>query len=299
MSWTEHQRTILAEMGLRLWPGPIDAFAAETVAAEVSSGRPATSSLDGTVRASAQAGAPTAQATVASSPPPLVLRSATMPRADAPPAALPIASPAPAVISGPVAGMGWDALAEAVSGCRACALCEGRRRTVFGVGHRQAQWMVVGEAPGEQEDLHGEPFVGKAGQLLDNMLRAVGLTRSEAEADRQVYIANVLKCRPPHNRNPEPAEVARCAPYLQRQIELVQPRLIVAMGRFAVQSLLDTAEPIGRLRGRVHHRQGVPVVVTYHPAYLLRNPLDKARSWEDLCLAREVWRSASGPTPST
>jgi DNA polymerase len=194
--------------------------------------------------------------------------------------------------------MDWAELRAAVSGCQACALCASRQHTVFGVGHPRARVMLVGEAPGEQEDLHGEPFVGKAGQLLDNMLRAVGLTRAEAEADRQVYITNVLKCRPPHNRNPEPQEVQRCAPFLQRQIELVRPRLIVAMGRFAVQSLLDTAEPIGRLRGRVHHRHGVPVVVTYHPAYLLRNPLDKARSWEDLCLAREVWATVSEPAAS-
>lgn len=205
-------------------------------------------------------------------------------------AAVSAPAPVPTVALRPtgVAAMGWDELRAAVSACRACTLCERRTQTVFGVGHPQAQWMLIGEAPGEQEDLQGEPFVGKAGQLLDNMLRAVGLTRSEAPAHEQVYIANVLKCRPPQNRNPEPQEVAQCEPYLLRQIALVQPKLILAMGRFAVQSLLKTAEPIGRLRGRVHEVQGVPVVVTYHPAYLLRNPLDKARSWEDLCLAREV-----------
>jgi DNA polymerase len=184
--------------------------------------------------------------------------------------------------------MDWPALREAVAGCRACVLCESRRQTVFGVGNEQAHWMLIGEAPGEQEDRQGEPFVGKAGQLLDNMLRAVGLTRQEAEPARQVYIANVLKCRPPANRNPEPPEVAQCEPFLKRQVELVAPRLILAMGRFAVQSLLASQEPIGRLRGKVHRYHGVPVVVTYHPAYLLRNPLDKARSWEDLCLAAEV-----------
>lgn len=206
------------------------------------------------------------------------------------PAPAPVPASVPTVALRPtgVAAMGWDELRAAVSACRACTLCERRTQTVFGVGHPQAQWMLIGEAPGEQEDLQGEPFVGKAGQLLDNMLRAVGLTRSEAPAQEQVYIANVLKCRPPQNRNPEPQEVAQCEPYLLRQIALVQPKLILAMGRFAVQSLLKTGEPIGRLRGRVHEVQGVPVVVTYHPAYLLRNPLDKARSWEDLCLAREV-----------
>jgi uracil-DNA glycosylase family 4 len=175
-----------------------------------------------------------------------------------------------------------------VAGCTACGLCRGRQTTVFGVGNERAHWMLVGEAPGQQEDQQGEPFVGKAGQLLDNMLRAVGLLRAAAPPEQQVFIANVLKCRPPGNRNPEPAEVAQCEPFLKRQVALVQPRIILAMGRFAVQSLLQTQDPIGRLRGRVHTYEGVPLIVTYHPAYLLRNPLDKARSWEDLCLAREV-----------
>jgi len=177
--------------------------------------------------------------------------------------------------------MDWDALAAAVGGCRACKLCNGRRNTVFGVGDQQADWLVVGEAPGEQEDLQGEPFVGQAGRLLDNMLAVLGLDRQ-----RGVYIANVLKCRPPGNRNPEPDEVAQCEPFLRRQVALLQPRIILAMGRFAVQSLLGTTEPIGRLRGRVHRYEGVPVVVTYHPAYLLRNLPDKAKAWSDLCLAR-------------
>jgi DNA polymerase len=200
----------------------------------------------------------------------------------------------------PVAAHDWAALRQAVADCRACGLCESRRQTVFGVGHPQAHWMVVGEAPGEQEDLKGEPFVGPAGRLLDSMLRAMGLTRGEAAPegqpaltpDRQVYIANTLKCRPPGNRNPDPAELARCEPFLVRQIELVQPRLILAMGRFAVQALLRTSEPIGRLRGRVHRYQGVPLIVTYHPAYLLRNLPDKAKAWDDLCLAMETMEAA-------
>ena len=181
---------------------------------------------------------------------------------------------------GGVEALDWTGLEQAVAGCRACALCEKRRNTVFGVGPVQADWMVVGEAPGEQEDLQGEPFVGPAGQLLDQMLRAVGRDRR-----RNVYIANVLKCRPPGNRNPEPQEVAQCEPFLRRQVALLRPRMILAMGRFAVQTLLQTQEPIGRLRGRVHHYGGVPVVVTYHPAYLLRNLPDKAKAWADLCLA--------------
>jgi uracil-DNA glycosylase len=179
--------------------------------------------------------------------------------------------------------MEWEALADAVAGCRGCKLCGHRRNAVFGVGDRQADWLVVGEAPGENEDLQGEPFVGQAGKLLDNMLRALGLGRHE-----KVYIANVLKCRPPGNRNPEPDEVAQCEPFLRRQVELLQPKIILAMGRFAVQSLLNTQDPIGKLRGRVHEYNGVPVVVTYHPAYLLRNLPDKAKAWADLCLAQSL-----------
>lgn len=179
-----------------------------------------------------------------------------------------------------VEAMDWEALEAAVAGCQACGLCERRRNTVFGVGAPQADWLIVGEAPGEQEDLQGEPFVGAAGKLLDNMLRAIGQDRQN-----KVYITNVLKCRPPGNRNPEPAEVAQCEPFLRRQVALLQPKIILAMGRFAVQSLLGTTEPIGKLRGRVYDYQGVPVVVTYHPAYLLRNLPDKAKAWADLCLA--------------
>ena len=193
---------------------------------------------------------------------------------------------------GDVATLGWLDLRNAVASCRACALCESRQQTVFGVGHLQAHWMIVGEAPGEQEDRQGEPFVGESGKLLDNMLRALALTRDEGPPERQVFIANTLKCRPPKNRNPVPAETALCAPFLERQIELVQPRIILAMGRFAAQALLASDEPLGKLRGRVHRYRGVPLVVTYHPAYLLRTLTDKARAWEDLCLAATVVRGA-------
>jgi len=191
------------------------------------------------------------------------------------------------------ASMDWPQLEATVSSCQACRLCESRRQTVFGVGHRQAHWMVVGEAPGEQEDLAGEPFVGKSGRLLDNMLRALGLTREPAPAAQQVYIANTVKCRPPGNRNPQPDELARCEPFLIRQVALVQPKIILAMGRFAVQSLLRSDEPIGRLRARVHDYQGVPLIVTYHPAYLLRNLPEKARAWDDLCLAVETVKACT------
>jgi DNA polymerase len=215
----------------------------------------------------------------------------TSPALPAPPA--PLAQPvrpsearAPVVLSPRAAGvevMTWDALADAVAQCHACKLCGTRRNTVFGVGDPEADWLIVGEAPGENEDLQGEPFVGQAGKLLDNMLRALGLSRRE-----KVYIANVLKCRPPGNRNPEPDEVAQCEPFLRRQVELLQPKVIVAMGRFAVQSLLGSTEAVGKLRGQRHTYGGVPVVVTYHPAYLLRNLPDKAKAWSDLCLAREI-----------
>jgi DNA polymerase len=179
--------------------------------------------------------------------------------------------------------MGWEELKATVKGCTACPLRAGCTQTVFGVGDEKADWLLVGEAPGAEEDRLGEPFVGQAGRLLDNMLAALGLRRGE-----NVYIANVLKCRPPGNRNPEPSEVATCSPYLRRQIELLQPRLIVAMGRFAVQTLLNTEATIGSLRGAVHRYHGVPLVVTYHPAYLLRNLPDKAKAWADLVFARKT-----------
>ena len=179
-----------------------------------------------------------------------------------------------------IAKMDLPALKAAVSACTACALHRGRTQTVFGVGDEQADWLLVGEAPGAEEDQQGEPFVGQAGQLLDAMLAAIEQTRGT-----NLYIANVLKCRPPGNRNPDPAEVAQCAPHLARQIELIRPRLILAMGRFAAQTLLGTDASIASLRGRLHTCQGVPLIVTYHPAYLLRTPTDKAKAWQDLLFA--------------
>jgi DNA polymerase len=197
----------------------------------------------------------------------------------------PVAPSTPAAIEPPADThtLDWPTLADRVANCERCRLCERRTNTVFGVGDREADWMLIGEAPGENEDKLGEPFVGQAGKLLDSMLRAVTLAR-----DSNVYIANVIKCRPPGNRNPEPDEVARCEPYLQRQVALVKPKVIVALGRFAAQSLLKTEASIASLRGRVHRYEGVPVIVTYHPAYLLRTLADKAKAWEDLCFARET-----------
>ena len=178
------------------------------------------------------------------------------------------------------------AIREDLGDCTRCKLHTlGRKQIVYGVGNPNADLMFVGEAPGADEDIQGEPFVGRAGQLLTKIIEAIGLRRED------VYIANVIKCRPPGNRNPEPDELARCEGFLIRQVELVQPRIILAMGRFAVQSLLRSSEPIGRLRGRVHRYQGVPLIVTYHPAYLLRNLEDKARAWDDLCLALETLAS--------
>jgi len=181
----------------------------------------------------------------------------------------------------------WEALREEVLRCTRCNLHAGRTQGVFGVGNPQAEWMVIGEAPGAEEDRRGEPFVGRAGQLLDAMLRAIGLSRAQ-----NVYIANVLKSRPPNNRDPRPEEVGACLPYLRRQIELVRPRLLLAVGRIAAQNLLGTEESLSRLRGRVHRfgELNTPLVVTYHPAYLLRTPADKRKAWEDLKFARSVFR---------
>ena len=199
------------------------------------------------------------------------------------PAGADLPGPAPAPAGG-VAGLDWQALKESVQACTRCALHQSRTQTVFGVGDQRADWMVVGEAPGAEEDRQGEPFVGRAGQLLNAMLQAVGLRRES------VYIANILKCRPPNNRDPRPEEVACCEPYLQRQVELVTPRLILAVGRVAAQNLLRTDAPLARLRGRVHHygTAGTPVVVTYHPAYLLRSPAEKRKAWQDLLMARQL-----------
>jgi DNA polymerase len=197
-------------------------------------------------------------------------------------------SPAPVDDAAPTIApdIDWDALQQQVASCTRCDLHRTRTQTVFGVGNRNADWLVIGEAPGAEEDRRGEPFVGRAGQLLDAMLAAIDLDRSRA------YIANILKCRPPSNRDPQANEVACCEPYLQQQIALIQPRLILVVGRIAAQNLLKTDEPLARLRGRVHRygEQQIPLIVTYHPAYLLRTPGDKRKAWEDLKLAVRIYR---------
>ena len=275
----DRQRAMLEAMHIKVWQPP-----ARSVAVTAS---PPASSTD-----AIKSIAIDAYSTGAESIKDSVKPSKTIPVATRQPATQPAATGLMQRPDG-IDHMDWAQLEATVSGCRACTLCESRKNTVFGVGQvpaspglaPQVDWMIVGEAPGENEDLRGEPFVGQAGKLLDNMLRAIGLDRHH-----NVYIANVLKCRPPANRNPEPHEVAQCAPYLQRQIELLQPKVILAMGRFAIQSLLQTTEPVGKLRGRAHQYHGVPVIATYHPAYLLRNLPDKAKAWADLCLAVDVMR---------
>jgi uracil-DNA glycosylase family 4 len=284
------QRAMLAEMGVRVWaPRPVAAPQAADAAQPPTKAPPPAPAAS-----AAPVAAPLARAVAAPTP-------TSTPRA-VPPSAARQAVAAPAIpasarwspLPDDIDQMDWPQLEAAVATCRACALCESRRHTVFGAGSTAADWMVVGEAPGENEDREGQPFVGPAGELLDNMLRAVGRNRTGSGA-QGVFVANVLKCRPPSNRNPQPAEVAQCAPYLARQVALLQPKIILAMGRFAVQSLLQTDEPIGKLRGRVHRYQGVPVIVTYHPAYLLRTPTDKAKAWADLCLALETARALGQP----
>jgi DNA polymerase len=275
MAWTERQLRLLAAMGLRLLSPP----AAEGASpAQLPVAEPAPAPV-------APPAVTAADVAVSAAMPAAADRRAPPPPADAPGAR-------PGSAAAPLSALGWPELREAVAACRACGQCERRTQTVFGVGSPPAQWMVVGEAPGEQEDREGAPFVGAAGQLLDRMLAALELTRAQepgTSPERQVYIANTLKCRPPGNRNPAPDELAKCEPFLVRQIELLKPRIILAMGRFAVQALLRSDEPIGRLRGRVHRYQGVPLVVTYHPAYLLRNLPEKAKAWDDLCFAAEVF----------
>jgi len=180
--------------------------------------------------------------------------------------------------------MSWAELREAAATCAACGLCRARKQAVFGVGAEHGPWLFVGEGPGADEDEQGEPFVGQAGKLLDSMLAAAGLQRG-----RDTYIANVVKCRPPGNRTPTPEEAAACAPFLERQVDLVSPKVIVALGKTAAAHLLATDASVGSMRGKVHDYRGRPVVVTYHPAYLLRNLPDKAKAWEDLLFARRVF----------
>ena len=310
MRWSEPQRAMLREMGVRLWlpgtptvggePGAATSGLAETISAAATYAP--TASL---VRAAAVAPDPASAAGLGASP-----SAAARPAPLGRPTAI-SARPSAAAIDPPrtaaaetVLALDWPALRAAVASCQACGLCESRRQTVFGVGHLRAHCMIVGGAPDEQEDACGEPFVGEPGQLLDRMLRALGLSREPAvpvgpegeatDAARQVFIANTLKCRPPSSRNPTPQELSTCRPFLERQVDLVQPRVILALGPLAVVALLGSTEPIGKLRGRLHSWRGVPVVVTYHPVYLLRHLHAKAGAWEDLCLAASCLDTVPG-----
>ncbi len=300
----KRQRAMLAEMGVRVWSpmseaAVMDAPAVETLVVDTSASVP--------VDAVMQAHADEAHSFAAAS------ELATQAIANAAgaegvsrhmPTATPVLKqkPEPFIIQPPegIDQMDWSALHTTVSSCQACTLCSTRNNTVFGVGAPavegqapQVDWLIVGEAPGESEDQQGEPFVGQAGKLLDNMLSAMKLSRTGERTPEGggVFIANVLKCRPPGNRNPKPEEVAQCLPYLERQVALLKPKMILAMGRFAVQALLRDSvpevesTPLGKLRGRVYQYQNLPVVVTYHPAYVLRNLPEKAKVWADLCLA--------------
>ena len=282
----KRQRAMLAEMGVRVWSPMSEAAVmgapvVESLAVDTSASQPPEVVM--------QAHADEAHSFVAASA--LVTQAIPNPT-----------KPAPVLIQRPegIDQMDWSALHNTVSGCQACSLCGSRKNTVFGVGAPAAEghapqvdWLIVGEAPGENEDIQGEPFVGQAGKLLDNMLGAMKLSRTGARNPDGggVYIANVLKCRPPGNRNPQPEELLQCAPFLERQVALLQPKIIVAMGRFAVQSLLKDSVPqvesipLGKLRGQIYNYRGIPVVVTYHPAYLLRSLAEKAKAWADLCLA--------------
>ncbi len=270
---TPRRRQLLAAMGIDVWVDRASPDAVEDApAAAEPAGAPAPQDPP----------APVAPLSAPTSAPPVAAPA----KSKAPRKPAPVRSPAPAAADGTVAAMSWAQLQAAVSGCEACPLHETRTQTVFGTGSEEARWMFVGEAPGAEEDRQGEPFVGRAGQLLNAMLTATSQER------RSVYIANILKCRPPRNRDPSAAEVAQCSPYLTRQINIVAPKLLIALGRVAAQRLLQTDAPLGRLRGTVHEydtgEQKIPLIVTYHPAYLLRSPREKAKAWEDLRRAMDL-----------
>jgi uracil-DNA glycosylase family 4 len=290
------QRIWLREIGMeRLWLRPAPAVSRQ-VAAPPAVAAPQVAPVPPPVAEiaapSAPSVAPEAAASVAAEPAPArpgvpasILNRTGPPPRPVPKAEAKAAEPPPIPVAEAVKGVNLEQLSGQVVACTACGLCQGRRHAVFGQGAQPTRWLVVGEAPGEQEDRQGQPFVGRSGQLLDAMLSAVGMSR-----ERDVFITNVIKCRPPGNRNPKPEEIAACSPYLMRQIALLKPERILVLGRFAAQTLLGTDATIGSLRGRIHQLKTdegaeIPVVVSYHPAYLLRSPSEKARAWQDLKLA--------------
>jgi uracil-DNA glycosylase len=260
----DRQRAMLAEMGVRVWlpKTPLSKIAE----------MPATS---------LQTSTQTTSTTSTSTPTPNASTTST-PSTPPPPKLVPMPVVDISALPQGIAAMDWPALQSAVSACTGCGLCQGRQQAILGEGLQTADWMIVGDAPGEDEDKEGVSFAGPAGQLLDNMLKALSLTR------QQVYLTHALKCRTPSGRNASQVEVSHCAVYLGRQVALVQPKVILAMGRTAAMALLQSTEPLGKLRAEVQSFQGVPVVVTYPPAYLLRNQADKAKAWADLCVAASL-----------
>lgn len=290
------QRFWLREIGMeRLWLRPAPAAERPAPQPQVPVSKPVLPAEAPAAPASAPAPARPAAAEPAAPPatgrpgiPASILNRSGPPPRPAPKVAEEAPPPAPIPVAEAVRNASLDEMREQVVACEACGLCKGRRNAVFGHGGQPTRWLVVGEAPGEQEDRQGQPFVGRSGQLLDAMLSAVSMSR-----ERDVFITNVIKCRPPGNRNPKPEEIAACSPYLMRQIALLKPQRILVLGRFAAQTLLGTDATIGSLRGRIHQLktedgQQIPVVVSYHPAYLLRSPAEKARAWQDLKLAARM-----------
>ncbi len=290
------QRFWLREIGMeRLWLRPAPAAERPAPQPQVPVSKPVLPAEAPAAPASAPAPARPAAAEPAAPPatgrpgiPASILNRSGPPPRPAPKVAEEAPPPAPIPVAEAVRNASLDEMREQVVACEACGLCKGRRNAVFGYGGQPTRWLVVGEAPGEQEDRQGQPFVGRSGQLLDAMLSAVSMSR-----ERDVFITNVIKCRPPGNRNPKPEEIAACSPYLMRQIALLKPQRILVLGRFAAQTLLGTDATIGSLRGRIHQLktedgQQIPVVVSYHPAYLLRSPAEKARAWQDLKLAARM-----------
>lgn len=279
MTWDQRQRLMLAEMGLRVW-APLQASAAPAEAIPKAEPEPV----------SAPRPAPARPISVLQAlPDELRVRDRS---AAAPGQELDATGRLPSI-----ARMDWLELRASAAECRACALCAGRSNSVFGSGPSHAHWLILAEAPGEQEDAAGEPFAGQAAQLLANMLRAIDLSVDASPdaglpPERLAYLSCALKCRPPPGSTPGPAELQQCRPYLDRQIALLKPRIIFATGRLALQALLGGNEPLGRLRGRVHIYQGIPVIASFAPSYLLRNPAEKARAWDDLCLAKATLQGA-------
>ena len=274
----DRQRAMLAEMGVRVWTPTLPAQEAVPSASAVAAAQAVITAASTALIV--QASAPESTPAPARPAAPVRPIPSVTPKAPVPHSALPL-------LPTGLAEMDWADLQTAAAGCEACSLCAQRQHSVFGMGSTQADWLVLGDAPGEAENALGQPFAGDAGRLLDNMLKAVGLSRA-AQGPQGAYLMHATQCPTPDARNPAPEELSRCAAYVSRKVALVKPRVIVVMGRFAMQSLLQSAEPLGKMRGQVHRYQGVPVVVTYPPAYLLRNASDKGKAWADLCLALQV-----------